>query len=289
MPGPYTVALRGIKRGREPEEVFGLAFADNNAQNAVLATYVGHPENCTSCLNVAAGFTDVVALGHGPTHHNGPALTAAAIAINARNSVLHIVYGDHAMVLIAGASHVESLEAWAGRAHGTPNAVIVQSFDDCLFHRADEISITHAQAVTAIGNLLDANAVTRAAAWDTISRASLNGFESGRGIRNLAITIRPLATPGGAAGAMRARIDTAKRWAAIALWGVNQRMACWECLKVHGPTAGGVFGQWHECPNLGCGAMYCDWCGDQLGWSSVFRRTRRCRICNSETELTAGP
>jgi len=289
MPGPYTTALRCVKRRYEPEEVFGLALVTAPAQTAIAASYVGHPENYTACLHVAAELTDILALGAGPTHYAAPALAAAGIAIAARNSVLHIVYGDHAMVLIAGPTHVESIEAWAGRAPGTHGAVIVQSFDNCLFHRADEINITHAQAVNAVADLLNANAVTRGAAWDMISRGSLYGFESGRGVRNLAITIRPLTTTAGAATEMRRRIDAAKRWASTGLWATNQRMACWECLKVHGPTAGGYFGQWHSCSNLNCGVMYCDWCGDQLTWSGYLARTRLCRLCNQETELTAGP
>jgi hypothetical protein len=289
MAGPYTRALRAVLRAREPREVLGLAFADDPLQNVVAASYVGHPENYTACLNVADRLTDVLAAAHGPTHLNAPALVAARIAIAARNSVLHIVYGDHAIVLISNATHFESLEAWAGRVHGTPNAVIVQPFDDCLFNRADQIAITHAAAANAIDDLLDANVHTRTAAWNTISRAGLYGFESGRGIRNLSITIRPLTTTANAAVAMRARIDPAKRWAATGLWATTQRLACWECLAVHGPTPGGYFGQWHLCSSLACGATYCDSCGDALAWWSVFSRTRTCRHCNSETELTAGP
>jgi hypothetical protein len=222
----------------------------------------------------------MVASGPGPTHNDGPALVAAATAVNARNSVLRIVYGDHAIILIATASHVESIEAVAG------DAAHVRPLGDCLVNRADLINITHAQAVAAIGSLLSANLGIRTAAWARISRSAIDVFEGGRGVRNLAITIRPLTTTAAAAQAMRTRIDAMKTWAHFGLAGHYGRLACWECLKVHGPTAGGFFGQWHTC--TACYRMYCDWCGDKLTWWSYVTRTRRCG-CGQETELNAGP
>ena len=240
----------------------------------------------TACHNVAEQVNIILGQNVAPViATNAP---GRALAVNALggNNVIWMQYAQHSITLIASNNTVQSIEAWAGSRPGTPNAVIVLPFHECIFDRLEEIDITPGQAAAAIADVQNPHKPTRSAAWDVLCRAGgADAFEKGTADRTLTVTVRPLEQLLRIDLKLSKLADQSRRWLLRYSKETLQLPYCCTCWRQHGRVWSTWFGRWHWCSH--CMKSYCDACGAgmQKPPGKPDARTRRCVPCNNETEL----
>ncbi|MBD2612566.1 MAG: hypothetical protein FWK04_16355 [Nostoc sp. GBBB01] len=206
---PYTVAFRNANtrttttNTKIAQEELSLALLNRNNQilrDGIYHSYIGHPENYTACHEIAAKLYELIRTNNqnNRIYENATLqnLTEIGNELNIKRAlVIWLQYGYHSVTLLTTHRSVECMEAWAGSTPGTQMAVIVFPFYKCIWERISEKRPTINDTVTAIAHLLDNKQQIREQAWNTISRAGLQGFESNQGIRPLKVSIAHAEAP----------------------------------------------------------------------------------------------
>lgn len=220
MSKDYIKAMVGALKGKEDPQLLSLAFVDSALpgfepaeRKQLLKLYTQSPSGYTACHDVAAKVADLLGTGKATVKSGAKGVAAAIEAMTTTGFVIQIKYGDHSIVLVSHSKGVESIEGWAGSDPGEGGVTVFPLYK-CLTKRADEIELTAESAAGHLANVLNKDKKVRGAAWDGISRAGLYGFESGKGVRDIDVTIRKLDTTGNVTKKLRQKIDAAKVWMA---------------------------------------------------------------------------